>query len=301
MIDDPRPVPVHTPPASGRGRLLFAAVLLLAGALLVGWLGWSGRLHTLRDLMARPSAVPTQSAAALPPPTPAATVAPADAVAGFDRRLAALETQLAQIGVAAQAASGNVSRAERLLVAFAARRAVERGVAMGDIEPQLRLRFEESHPQAVAAVLAAAASPVTQDQLESQLDAIAPDLSGASDSGWARFRREVGTIFTIRRDGRPSPRPVDRVEHARHLLASGNYDGAADEIARLPDAARARDWIAAARRFGAAEKALDLIETAALLEPGQPLLPALQAQPAVQAPTQPQAQLQAQPVPQTTP
>lgn len=271
MIDDPRPSPVSTPPRSGSGRLLFASLLLLAGALLVGWLGWSGRLHSLRDLMQRPQAVPSQPAAALPPPAAVATVPPAEAVAGFDRRLAALETQLAQIGVAAQAASGNVSRAERLLVAFAARRAIERAMPLGDIEPQLRLRFQEAHPQAVAAILAAAANPTTQDKLAGGLEAIAPDLSGASDAGWARFRREVGSIFTVRRDGRPSPRPVDRLEHARRLLASGDYDGAADEIARLPDADKARDWIAAARRFGAAEKALDLVETAALLEPAQQL------------------------------
>jgi hypothetical protein len=112
---------------------------------------------------------------------------------------------------------------------------------------------------------------VTQDKLAGALETLAPDLSGASDSGWARFRREVGTIFTVRRDGRLSPRAVDRVEHARRLLASGDYEAAANEVARLPDAGKARDWIAATRRFAAAEKGLELIETAALLESGPAL------------------------------
>ena len=44
-------------------------------------------------------------------------------------------------------------------------------------------------------------------------------------------------------------------------------DAAIAEIQRLPGAAGAQSWIGAARRYTAAQRALDLIETAALFEP----------------------------------
>ena len=39
------------------------------------------------------------------------------------------------------------------------------------------------------------------------------------------------------------------------------------EVERLPGAAAAQPWIAAARRYDAIQRALDLIETTAMLEP----------------------------------
>lgn len=275
MNDQLHSPPPYVAPSRGRGRLAVAVGLLafLLGALLVGWLGWSGRLHSLRELAGGPPA-PQVTASASPPALAlpvAAPTAPAmtRAEGGFDQRLAALEQRLAQLDVRAEAASGNVARAEGLLIAFAARRAVERGTALGDLEDQLRLRFGEAQPRAVEAIVTATRQPVTVDALSAQLDALTPELSGATDSGWARFRREANALFTVRRDGRPSPRPADRLEHARQLLRGGQYDAAADEIARLPDAQAASGWVEATRRYAAAERALDLVETAALLDPAQ--------------------------------
>ncbi len=275
MIDELHSPPPYVARPRGRGRLALAVGLLafLLGALLVGWLGWSGRLHSLREFAGSP---PTpQITASASPPALAAPVAAATAPAmtraegGFDQRLAALEQRLAQLDLRAEAASGNVARAEGLLIAFAARRAVERGTELGDLEGQLRLRFGETQPRAVEAIVAAARQPVTVDALSAQLDALTPQLSSASDSGWARFRREAGALFTVRRDGKPSPRAADRLEHARQLLRAGQYDAAADEFARLPDAGAAAGWVEAVRRYAAAERALDLVETAALLDPAQ--------------------------------
>jgi hypothetical protein len=44
-------------------------------------------------------------------------------------------------------------------------------------------------------------------------------------------------------------------------------DDAIAQVQLLPGAAKAAAWITAARRYSAAQKALDLIETTALLEP----------------------------------
>src|SRR6187431_1746543 len=70
---------------------------------------------------------------------PAADAADAAAQAGefegqqgeLDQRIAEMEQRLARIDVQADAAAGNAARAEGLLIAFAARRAVERGDRLG--------------------------------------------------------------------------------------------------------------------------------------------------------------------------
>lgn len=261
------------PVARSRSGMLIATVGLIAfvlGAALVGWLGWSGKLAQMQgylDPSARP--VPAASAPALPPPGSLATVSPDVAVVGFDQRLAALEQRLARIDFEADTASGNFVRTEGLLVAFATRRAVERGDQLGELEGELRARFGTAQPQAVQTIILAARQPTSLDRLDSQLDALGPQLTGANDSGWASIRRQMAQLFTVRRDGNPSPAPRDRLAHARLLLRSGQYAAAADEVARLPGADVASDWIAAARRFGAAERALDQIERTALLDPAQ--------------------------------
>ena len=51
--------------------------------------------------------------------------------------------------------------------------------------------------------------------------------------------------------------------------ASGQVDAAITEVERLPGANVAADWLTSARRYDASQKALDLIETSALLEPAK--------------------------------
>src|SRR3546814_8952066 len=57
---------------------------------------------------------------------------------GLDQRLAAAQQRLARLDLQAQAAAGNAARAEGLLIAFASRRAIERGVELGYLADQLR-------------------------------------------------------------------------------------------------------------------------------------------------------------------
>ena len=80
-------------------------------------------------------------------------------------------------------------------------------------------------------------------------------ISSASSASWSRC---------IRAD-RPSTNPDARYDRALQRLASGDVDQALAETMRLPGAARAGDWVAKARRYIAAHRALDEIESAALL------------------------------------
>jgi thioredoxin-like negative regulator of GroEL len=75
----------------------------------------------------------------------------------------------------------------------------------------------------------------------------------------------------LRKAGTPSPMPADRLSRARRLLAAGQVEAARAEVARLPGAGQAGNWMEAARRYVAARQALEVIENTALIgQPGQP-------------------------------
>jgi hypothetical protein len=185
------------------------------------------------------------------------------------RRVAALEARIGQVDTQSRAAVGNADRAEGLLVAFAARRALDRGVALGFLEALLRQRFGETQPQAVGMIILAARDPVTLQELQGGLQQLGPHLIGAgpNQSWWGAFRGELGSLITVRREGTPSPVPAERLARAARWLESGEVAPALAEVQRMPGAEHARDWVARARRYVSARRALDTIETAALLEP----------------------------------
>ncbi len=187
---------------------------------------------------------------------------------GLDQRLAAAEQRLARLDLQSQAAAGNAARAEGLLIAFAARRSIERGAELGFLADQLRLRFADALPNAVSTVIDFSREPVTMEELIARLEGLAPTLADSADEpSFARMRRELASLFVVRRDATPSSRPERRLERARLFLESGRVDAAIAEVQNLPGASRAQNWIAAAERYADAHKALDLIETSAVLEP----------------------------------
>jgi hypothetical protein len=187
----------------------------------------------------------------------------------LDQRIAEMEQRLARLDVQAQEAEGNASRAESLLIAFASRRAIERGAPLGYLEDQLRLRFGETRPDTVRTVIESARHPVTLDQLLAQLDGLKPQLTRSPNDegaiGW--LRRELGSLFVVRRENAPSPAPMRRIERARLFLESGRAGAAAPEIRNLPNSAAAAEWIADAERYATTQRALELLELTAILEP----------------------------------
>lgn len=208
------------------------------------------------------------SAAATGAATEASVERVAEQQGGIEQRLAAAEQRLARLDLQAQAASGNAARAEGLLIAFAARRSISRGAELGYLADQLRLRFGDALPNAVDTVIAFSRQPVTLDQLVARLDGLAPKLADPAQQNLIdRMRREIGSLFVIRRESTPSPQPARRMERARFLMESGQVDKAIEEVRALPGVNKADAWIADAQRYAAAQRALDLIETSAVLEP----------------------------------
>lgn len=262
------------PPArSGvRTRAVIGTALLafVLGGAAVGYAVWQGLVPPALEPAAR----------LVEPPAPRASTAPASqpkvdpvALAGrqdaLEARAAALAERFDSLDLAANAAAGNAARAEALLVALAARRALDRGVPLGLLEDQLRLRFGNAQPNAVAVVIDTAREPVTLDQLVAGLDALAPGLTAAPRSAgtWERIKQELGGLFVIRRGSAPTTEPQAILRRARLLLEEGRSTEAMAEVRRLPGAADATAWLASVKRYDGARRALDVLETTALIEP----------------------------------
>lgn len=262
------------PAAAERGRTPWPMLILLLLAFAIGvaltiwampqiqkrWMTPAPQIQAAASLQGRPGA----SATALRPLT-------ADAAEILDSRVAQLEERLSRITVEAQAASGNATRAEGMLVAFAARRALDNGVALGYIEGQLRLRFGQAQPRAVATIINAAREPVTLGDLRGGLTRIAAQVTSPprDASWWKALEHEARELITIRKASTPSPRPQAAMDRALRDMDAGQVDAALQEMQRMPDRAAADRWMQMARRYLEARRALDLIETAAILEPRQ--------------------------------
>ena len=267
--------------------ILFVPLLaFVAGLALMGWVvtrsGTADRWFGLIRAADAPQPAPQQAVtvqkeappapAEAPPPQPQAGTAGTAGDLELLRRVNRVEERVSQLDLQARAAVGNADRAESLLVAFAARRALDRGLGLGYLETLLRQRFAGTQPQAVATIFTAARQPVTLDQLQSQLADLSPKLTGGGpDQGWWQaFRTELAGLISIRREGTPSPLPAEHLRRAQSALQAGQVDIALVEVMYLPGRANAADWIDKARRYVAARHALDTIETAALMEPPPP-------------------------------
>ena len=128
-------------------------------------------------------------------------------------------------------------------------------------------RFGRQHQRAVGTIIAASHQPVRLNDLIAQYETLGPELrrGGPQDSWWTNFQRELGSLIEIHSVDRPSPSADARYQRAMQRLSAGDVDQALAETMRLPGAARASDWVGKARRYVAAHRALDEIESAALL------------------------------------
>lgn len=264
------------PSMTWTARLAWGGLLLVAGAALAVW-GLSRWDAGARFFGIAPRQ-PIQVIRPAPPPQAVRAVSGQPLATADAARIAGIEARLGMIESQAQAAAGSAGRADAMLVAFAARRAIDRGVALGYLEPLLVQRFGAGHQGAVATIVTASRDPVRLDALVAEYEALGPALRGGGpqEGWWDAFRRELGTIVSIHRADTPSPQPQARFDRALARLKAGEVDAALAETMRLPGAANADKWIVRARRYIGAHRALDEIESAALL--GSPTLPIPPAQ-----------------------
>ena len=245
--------------------LAWVLLLLLAGAAIAVWglTQWdsAARFIGVAPRASAPVAVRTV-------PLSAQAVIPDSATAA---RVSELENRLRAVETTSRRAAGSVGRADALLVAFASRRAIDRGVPLGYLETLLADRFGQHNPRAVAAIITASRDPVTLDQLVADYEALAPALQRGppDESLWQGFKREMASLIAVRPASTPSGKPRARYDRALAQLHNGQVDAALAETMRLPGASRAEDWVANARRYVIAHRALDEVESSALLAGGR--------------------------------
>jgi len=253
---------------SWTATVAWVLLLVLVGAALATW-GLSRWDSAARFLGVAPPLVQPVAFRAAPLTATNRAATPADA--NVAARIAELEARLRAVETTSRRAAGSVGRADALLITFASRRAIDRGVPLGYLEGLLADRFGEQHPRAVAAIITASRDAVTLEQLIADYEQLGPALQrGAPDEGlWQGIRRELGTLVAVRPASAPSGKPQARYERALAQLQSGHVDAALAETMRLPGAGRAADWAAEARRYVIAHRALDEVESAALLAGGR--------------------------------
>ena len=134
-----------------------------------------------------------------PAPPPAGGPLDAAALASLDKRLSDLAERMDRLDRRSGAALANADRAEGMLLALAARRAIETGRPLGVVEGMLRDRFGGTQPKAVTTLITAAQTPITLGALSQEFDRLAPTLREpqAKESFFQNLRRELGDLFVV--------------------------------------------------------------------------------------------------------
>ncbi len=259
--------------APRKSRTMLVALLAFIGGVSVAIWAAPAIRDWVHSLKADQAEGPLQGDAAN---ASSSTAANAQGVSALEARTATLSARMADIAQQAENAGDNAGRAEALLISFAARRMLDRGAPLGYLEGELRLRFADAQPRAVATIINAAASPVTIPDLQMRLGELTPALAGADAKAdwWDAARRELSSLIIVRKASAPSPEPRKVIERAQMLLASGRVDAALAEIERMRNHDKADAWLQMARQYNEARRALDVIEAAAILEPKRIPIPA---------------------------
>src|SRR5258708_4440295 len=170
---------------SWSARLLIGLVLIIVGAGAATW-GLAHYRPAAKFLGVVPASTPEAPMTPKPVVLNPDTQAPGAAQPGAnDARVAALETRLGRVENATERAEGFAGRADALVVAFAARRAIDRGVALGYLEPLLVDRFGARHQAAVATIVTGSRQPVRLNDLTAEYESLGPKpRRGGQPAGW---------------------------------------------------------------------------------------------------------------------
>ena len=243
-------------------RLAWGLLLLLAGAGLAVWglARWDGGARFFG--VTPPARQAVLAAPVAPPVTP-------PAVQENSARIQALEARLASVESESRETAGSFGRADALLIAFAARRAIDRAVPLGYLEGLLVNRFGQRHQYAVARVITAGRTPERLDKLTEDYRGLELRLrGGAPDEKWYQaLRRQAASLASVHYADKPNPRPRARYDRALAALEDADVSAAVSETQRLPAATdpNVQAWTERARRYVATQRALDELESAALV------------------------------------
>ncbi len=190
--------------------------------------------------------------------------------------------------IPAQPVVADSAQTEAMLLSITARRAIENGKSLGALLPRLQATFGPTHPQAMAVLADAGEQPLSNAALLMEFDTVAEQLVRPAGTGWDRIKYEAETLFVLRRGDRAKSPSSARLGRVRQNLISGETEAALRLVKALPGAPNAADWIVKAERAVAVQKALTVLDQAAVAAITAPVpIPAMQAgpTPALSAPS----------------
>ena len=238
-------------------KVLFA--VLAIAAIIMGYLYWSDSNNLSETDLVRES---DQVAVGVPGND---QVTVSEPIIPSSQRVDNPERFLARMNTQSQSAIDAALKSEAILLALATRRRVERGQDLGQLDKQLRSRFEQNWPEEVETVVNFSKDPVTFDNLVLGLEMIDQGQKETIGVGlWTKLAEQFQELFVI---SRKSTRPVQRssgLEQIRILLENKNLELAIIEVRQLVNTVSAKDWLTDEERYLEAMKALDRIENAAL-------------------------------------
>jgi hypothetical protein len=198
----------------------------------------------------------------------------AERIDRLTREVAALTARVDGEAGRTQAASATAiaaaASAEAMIAVLLTRDAITAGRRLGGIEPVLRQAFAQRYPQAVTAVTALGAAPVTLATLRRDFAAINPATSNERLDWWQSLAGAVRSAISRPGDAAQAPH-----EAAAAALARGDVAAAANHLRRLPGPrpAALTAWLAAGDRLQAGMAALTTLETAAIMPPASVAAP----------------------------
>ncbi len=265
-----------------RGGLFFLTIAFIAGIGVMGWAltQWDvARIWLLGEAPVAETARPVPRADV---PQPVFAPPPVAADQQLVARLAAIEARMALLEANGAGVNGSSSRADALIAAFMARRAIDRGAGLGAAEALLSQQFGVKHARDVAAIIDASRKPVTLAMLTRDLDALIVEPAASGVGWWDSFTQGFSELITVRSAETVPTDPPARLARARSMLVTGEVERARIEVSQLPFDERARAWVLNAQRYRDVQSALDRVEAAALAPDPSVPAPALQIPQAVQ-------------------
>ncbi len=161
----------------------------------------------------------------------------------------------------------DANRAEALMIAAAARRAVDAGAPLGHLHEKLQAHFGAAEPISVNVIRKFEANPVTLSELKFSLERLNKTLGvGSSEEGlWKVLQREMSGLFVLRKGGKPPEQGNADLAKAIRFLESGNVVEALSIVQVFAKTkAGTEKWQQDAERYTVAQLSLDQIERAAM-------------------------------------
>jgi hypothetical protein len=186
---------------------------------------------------------------------------------------AAVDTLEGRLSSTLDLARSGSERAHELLLLNAARRSLELGRPLGQLESSLRQAFGERYPALLGSISHLSGQGLTRRSLAASFEKAAPAITEAAEqrsaeSGvWQDMKRAIGSVVRVRRVGSAAhPASGELIQQVKSALNRGDVERAVALVSRLPADARAAasGWLEPATSFTAGIRALDQLESAVL-------------------------------------